>query len=247
VLLAAGGYFLWSRWDRFFPNAPRAAVAPSPTSASAVQQARKLQQEGKTALAIAQLRRIPAQDPAFAEATSLISQWEKLAGAAEPAKVEPERAAQRQATLERARAALAAGENLLAGRLFGEAAAIAPLGADDAQLAETAAQRTAPLARDLQLVRDGEYEMALNHLWRQREADPGDKDVRRLMVDAYYNLTVGELQRNNIAGARERLREARSLDRDDPMLERLERFAITYERRDPDLLYRVFVKYLPIR
>ena len=31
-------------------------------------------------------------------------------------------------------------------------------------------------------------------------------------------------------------REARALDRDDPMLERLERFATTYERRDPDLL-----------
>jgi len=58
---------------------------------------------------------------------------------------------------------------------------------------------------------------------------------------------VAELQRGNVAGARDRLREARALDRDDPMLERLERFATTYERRDPDLLYRVFVKYLPTR
>jgi Tfp pilus assembly protein PilF len=68
-----------------------------------------------------------------------------------------------------------------------------------------------------------------------------------MMVDAYYNLSVAQLQRNDAAGARERLREARALDRDDPMLERLERFAATYERREPDLLYRVFVKYLPIR
>jgi tetratricopeptide (TPR) repeat protein len=247
ALLAAGGWFLHSRWERFFPNAPRAVTAPAPNSLSTLEQARKLQAEGKTAMAIGQLRRIPSQDPAYGEAQSLVSQWEKLAASAQAAQVAPERAAERHEALERARAALTEGENLLAVRLFTDAGTIAPLDAEASQEAATAQERTTPLARDLQLFRDGEYEMVLNHLWRQREADPGNKDLRRLMVDAYYDLSVAELQRGNVAGARDRLREARALDRDDPMLERLERFATTYERRDPDLLYRVFVKYLPTR
>jgi len=184
ALLAAGGWFLFTRWERFFPNAPRAATAPAPNSLSTLEQARKLQAEGKTAIAIGQLRRIPPQDPAFAEAQSLVSQWEKLASSAQAAQVAPERAAERHQILERARAALAEGENLLAVRLFNDAGTIAPLDADASQEAATAQERTTPMARDLQLFRDGEYEMVLNHLWRQREAEPGNKDVRRLMVDA---------------------------------------------------------------
>jgi Tfp pilus assembly protein PilF len=89
--------------------------------------------------------------------------------------------------------------------------------------------------------------MALNRLWRRHESDPADRDTRRLMVDAYYNLSIADLQRGAPRDARQKLKEARALDRDDPMLARLERFSATYERRDVDLLYRIFVKYLPTR
>jgi len=87
----------------------------------------------------------------------------------------------------------------------------------------------------------------LGLLWRRHEADPADKDVRRLMVDAYYNLVVSDLQRGDPRAARGKLREARGLDRGDPMLDRLDQFCATYEKREQDLLYRIFVKYLPAR
>ena len=67
------------------------------------------------------------------------------------------------------------------------------------------------------------------------------------MVDTYYNLILADLQRGDPREARNKLREARQLDRSDPWLERLERFCSVYESREQDLLYRIFVKYLPAR
>jgi hypothetical protein len=58
---------------------------------------------------------------------------------------------------------------------------------------------------------------------------------------------VLDLQRGDPAAAREKFREARSIDGTDASLQRLERFATTYESRGQDLLYRIFVKYLPMR
>jgi tetratricopeptide (TPR) repeat protein len=247
VALGVGGWLLASNWNRLFPNAPApAATAPSDT-ASVVARARKLHEEGKTAVAIAQLRRIPPQDASYAEAQSLVSQWEKLVEAPADAGLPPE-LARRQADLVRqAGAALAGGETFVARRLLAEAATIAPLDAAGVELSVTVEQRAAAFAAELALVRDGDHERALGLLWRRHEADPADKDVRRLMVDAYYNLVVADLQRGDPRAARGKLREARELDRGDPMLDRLDQFCAVYEKREQDLLYRIFVKYLPAR
>ncbi|HLF56371.1 MAG TPA: hypothetical protein VI942_05950, partial [Thermoanaerobaculia bacterium] len=144
-------------------------------------------------------------------------------------------------------AAVDVGENLLARRLYAQAGAISPLDGEAVRRASAAEEQAAAYEQEMALLRDGEYEMALNRLWRRHDADPANRDTRRLMVDAYYNLSLGDLQRGAPGDARQKLKEARALDRSDPMLDRLERFCATYERREPDLLYRIFVKYLPLR
>lgn len=247
VALGVGGWLLASNWNKLFPNAPApAATAPSDT-ATVVARARKLHEEGKTAVAIAQLRRIPPQDASYAEAQSLVSQWEKLVEAPVAAGLPPE-LARRQADLVRqAGAALDGGETFVARRLLAEAATIAPLDATGVELSVTVEQRASAFAAELALMRDGDHERALGLLWRRHEADPADKDVRRLMVDAYYNLVVADLQRGDPRAARGKLRDARELDRNDPMLDRLDQFCAAYEKREQDLLYRIFVKYLPGR
>ena len=68
--------------------------------------------------------------------------------------------------------------------------------------------------------------------------------MRQLIVDAYYNLGVLELQRGDPAAAADRFREAKGLDGGDPELERLESFAITYTQRADDLLYQIFSRNL---
>ena len=67
------------------------------------------------------------------------------------------------------------------------------------------------------------------------------------MVDTYYNLALFDLNRGDTGAAKTKIREARALDRSDPMLDRLEQFCAAYDKRKQDLLYRIFIKYLPQR
>jgi hypothetical protein len=219
------------------------AAAPDP-----IARAKALHAEGKTALAIAQLRRLPPDSPVQGEARALVAQWE---GAAEPKKEEdgpaPEVAARRESLLGAARSALAEGENVRATLLFEQASALAALDGEAAAQAAQARERCAPLAAEVEMFRSGEWEYLLNNLWRKREADPRNRDIQRLMVDSYYNLGVRDLQRGDANAAAEKFREASTIDGRDPQLQRLALFAKTYQERGEDLLYRIYVKYLPVR
>ncbi|HSM14284.1 MAG TPA: hypothetical protein VLA66_09465 [Thermoanaerobaculia bacterium] len=241
LLLAAGAWYLFSRWDSLFPNAePPIAAAVQP---DAIARARDLHDQGQTAMAVAQLRRVTPVDPSYAEAQSLISQWEKLL-AEDEAILDDGTAARRRALLEEAQRALTSNENFLARKLFARASELAPLDGDWVVMAATAEENLVPLVSEIEMFRDGEFELLLNQLWRRREAEPGNRDIARLIADSYYNLGVLDLQRGDPVAARDKFREARAIDAADPALLRLERFASTYERRKQDLLYRIFVKYL---
>ena len=104
-----------------------------------------------------------------------------------------------------------------------------------------------PLRSEIEIFRQGEWDYALRSLWGKHEEEPGNRDIRRLMIDSYYNLGVRDLQRADPISATESLTEAVALAGSDPEIQRLLDFAETYSKRSPDLLYRIFVKYLPFR
>jgi Tfp pilus assembly protein PilF len=79
------------------------------------------------------------------------------------------------------------------------------------------------------------------------ESDPSNRDVTRLMVDSYYNMGLRDLQRMDSAKAVENFREAIGLDPNDKSLKRQLAFAQTYQERPKDLLYRIYVRHLPVR
>ena len=79
------------------------------------------------------------------------------------------------------------------------------------------------------------------------DSDPANRDVTQLIVDSYYNLAVRDLQRADAKKAAENLKEALNLQQDDELLKRHYLFAQTYQERPKDLLYRIYVKYLPYR
>jgi len=58
---------------------------------------------------------------------------------------------------------------------------------------------------------------------------------------------VRDLQRADAKKATENLKEAINLQKDDELLTRHYLFAQTYQERPKDLLYRIYVKYLPYR
>jgi tetratricopeptide (TPR) repeat protein len=247
VLALAGGAVLWTNRDRFFPNSRAAAPAPAPAP-DPIARATRLHEEGKTAIAVSQLRRLPPNDPQYDRAQALIAEWETLeAPAASPAGPSPELLARRDGLAAQARAAYDSREYVRAAALFEQAAAVAPLDEATAQLALETRQAAEPLAQQVELFRQGEWEYVLPALWRLREEQPQNRDVTRLIVDSYYNLGVRDLQREDPAAAVEKLKEALLLAGDDRELERLSLFAQTYAARQQDLLYRTYVKYLPFR
>jgi tetratricopeptide (TPR) repeat protein len=126
------------------------------------------------------------------------------------------------------------------------AGAIAKLDGDDARLLADTRQKLASLDKDIDLFHQHEWEFVARDMWTKHEADPANRDVTQLLADSYYNLAVRDLQRNDAPKAAEKLKQALDLQ-DDPLVRRHLQFAQTYQDRNKDLLYRIYVKYLPYR
>ncbi len=268
IVLAAGGYVLMNR-DQIFPNSreePKAAAVPKGAANDPIARAERLHKAGRTPTAVNQLKRIPPGDPNFQRAQKLIAEWGGGAAAAPagagatgtaaapgaapgtPGAPPDAEAAARRATLIAAARQLAAAHNNVraAGRLE-QAAQIAKLEGDDARLMDDLRKQLEPIAAQVALFQQHEWERALPDLWRMHEKDPGNRDVTQLIVDCYYNLAVRDLQRADAAKAAEKLKEALDLRQDDETLKRDYLFAQTYQERSKDLLYQIYVKYLPFR
>ncbi len=251
VLVAVAAWIVFQNKERFFPNstaepevAQPAAPAPDP-----IERAKSLQERGQTAMALGQLKRIPPDSPRYAEAQKLIAAWE--ASEAKPAEetetLSPEATARRDRLLRAADGAFDQQEYLRALELFGRAGKISELDGQALDRSRAAAAKLAPLKEEIELFRQGEYEFVLPKLWKLYEADPSNRDLRRLIVDSYYNRGVRELQRGDTTAAAKELKEGLDLAPDDRDLQRLYLFSQTYEQRQKDLLFRIYVKYLPFR
>ena len=248
LVVLVGGWFLFDNWGRFFPNSEGVQEAPAQPRIDPIARAKKLHEQGKTAIAIAQLRRLPPGDPHYAEAQALVAQWETVGTeVVEEGLLDAEM--ERHAELvRRAMQAHSRNENLLAERYFRRAESIAPLDAEANTVRADIETQLAPLQEQIQVFRSGDWEFALPVLWRMREADSSNRDVVKLIVDSYYNLGVRDLQRGRPDAALRKFEEALNLQPDDRTLNRLRDFSATYaDGRAEDLLYRIFVKYLPFR
>ncbi|MFL6291465.1 MAG: hypothetical protein ACJ759_11280 [Thermoanaerobaculia bacterium] len=254
VLALAGGAFVYLNKDRLFPNSQTEEPGPAQSGQDPIARAMDLHKGGKTQIAVAQLRRLSPDDPAYAKAQELISQWDKSPGAAPPvpAPAAPAPAApaippERLALLASARDAYQGGSYLEAVERYEVAAKKGRLDPSDAELLANARRQVEPLAAQINLVAQHEWEVALRDLWRLHEADPANRDINRLMVDSYYNLALRDLQRMDTKQALENFREAQGLNPDDADLKRQIAFTETYQNRPKDMLYRIYVKHLPLR
>jgi tetratricopeptide (TPR) repeat protein len=247
IAVAGGAWYLFNNWSSLFPNS--AEQAPALTTPDPVARARGLHEQGKTPIAIAQLRRLPPGSPQYDEAQVLIAQWELEQAPADlgPDGPSPQEVARREALVAEAGAAADRREFMRTSELLSEAAAIAPLSGTEVQLLARADEQLQELQNFISIFREGEWDLALRDLWLLHDSDSGNRDVTRLLVDSYYNLGLRSLQRKDIKEAAEQFGEALKLNADDPELLRLADFAATYQTRSTDLLYRIYVKYVPFR
>lgn len=254
VLVLAAAAVLYVKKDSLFPNSdveepvaeePAAEPAPGP-----IERATELHERGQTAMALGLLRRIRPDDLRHAEAQELIARWEEPAEPEEEGATEalaPEALERRGLLLAAAETAVAEEEYLLASELYDRAGRIAELEGEHAERAERVEAELVPLEPEIELFREGEYELVLPRLWRLYQEDPTNRSVQRMIVASYYNRGVRQLQRGDPAGAAEEFEEALALAPDDRDLQRHYLLAQTYQRRPRDLLYRTYVKYLPLR
>ncbi len=248
LVVAAGGWVLFSKRDQIFPNSGADQAAGADVALDPISRAKKLHEEGRTSIAIAQLRRLPPGHPQYAEAQALIAQWESD-DTEQSASTGPgeEDLARRELIIDQAKRSAGLGDNLLAWELLERAAEIVPLNQEEIALRTTVRENLEVLQAEWDLFQQGDWEYAIPSLWRIYEQHPDNRDVRRLIVDSYFNLGVRDLQRSDPSQATEKFREALKLRPDDIELQRLTVFAETYKQRPTDLLYRVFVKYHPFR
>jgi tetratricopeptide (TPR) repeat protein len=161
-----------------------------------------------------------------------------------PGAAEPDR---RQALIEEAGKAYKDGTFLLSAQRYAAADRLGKLDADDAAKLTAAKQKLVPLQRQVDLFLTHNWQFVLPELWRIHQSEPENRDVTRMIVDSYYDLGVRDLQHNDVAKAEQSLAEAQKLAPDDPEIKRQLVFAQTYLTRGTDLLYKIYVKYLPIR
>jgi len=199
-------------------------------------------------MAIAQLKRVPPPSPYYEEAQALIAQWEaeEAAGQA-PAGPSADQVASREALVAQARAAQGERRYLHVLPALAQAAAIAPLSPEEEALRLEAEEALRPLELPLKLIRNEEAQQALRELWLKLEADPGNADARELLVTAYFNMGIGSLQGGRTEDAAAHFREAAQLAPGDSDIQRARLLAETYQERQLDLLYRIYVKYLTPR
>jgi tetratricopeptide (TPR) repeat protein len=276
LIAVAIAYFLFQKKDQFFPNSqPEVTATPGASSGDPITRAQRLNKSGKTDRALSVLRHVPPNDPHYAEAQKLIAQWGGAGSAGstpEPGATPTEAAAatpgaagapgatpgapgaaagpanqeKRSELLAGARQAYADRTYLKALNRLESAGAVAKLDGDDAKLLADTKQKLSPLDKTIDLFRQHEWEFVARDMWTKHEAEPANRDVTQLLADSYYDLAVRDLQRNDATKAVEKLKQVLELQ-DDPLVRRNLQFAQAYQDRNKDLLYRIYVKYLPYR
>ena len=250
VVVIGSIFFLVTRWDSLFPNAETpAAGAAGPRKTGSLDRAKKMFEQGLVENAIQLLEKVPQEDEAYKEAQTLITQWKAMvkSGTPEDAGPSPEMAARRQRMIEAAREMHKQRQYLRARKLLDRANKIQPLETAEASLKQDCDSRLSSLEPQIAKFAEGSYEQVLPDLWRMHDASPQDLDILNLMLDSYYNLAVADLQRGAPDMAGQKLKEAVALQPGNEEMMRLKLFADSYATRSVDLLYRIYVKYLPIR
>ena len=243
AILGGGGWFAWQK----FLNKPAESNAGTEGT---LKQAASLAQRGKYDQAIALLREVKPDDPQHDKALMMIDELQKKkAQAAETVDGRP--AAQvYQESLAAGQQAFAAHDYDAAKKAFDTASRIKPLPPAVAPLYDQASQQVAKLGAAKSLFTEQKYAEAIANLQPLLAADPQNRSIQRMLTDAHFNLGAQALQDehgNRTADAIKEFDEVLKADPSDELAKRSRTLAERYNGQPKDLLYKIYVKYLPLR
>ena len=241
VVLLGGGWFAWQK----FSATPESTGGATPQTA--VAQAQALAQRGDFDRAIALLQEIKPGDAQYDSALQMIADLQQRKATSASA-VDGKPAAQYyDENLAAGRAAMTAGDFVAAKKAFDNAATVKPLPPDVKTAYDNAAAQVSRLATAHQLFAERKYQDVINALQPVLEREPGNRNVQRMITDAHFNLGATALKEERLQDA---VREFDIVLRSEPgdeLAKRSRELAQRYEGQPRDLLYRIYVKYLPLR
>jgi tetratricopeptide (TPR) repeat protein len=132
-------------------------------------------------------------------------------------------------------------------RAFEQAMRVKPLPPDVKPLYDTSAQQVAKLDAAKSLFREHRFADAAGNLEQLHTQDPQNKNIERMIIDAHFNLGAASLQEERLPDAMREFDEVLKLDPNDDLAKRSKELAVRYNGQPKDLLYKIYVKYLPMR
>jgi tetratricopeptide (TPR) repeat protein len=209
--------------------------------------ATRLGQQGKYDLAIAKLQDVKPEDPQHDAAMVMIADMQhKKSQAAEMVDGKPS-AQFFSDQVNAGRTAYDAHDFDGAKRAFEQAMRVKPLPPDVKPLYDTSAQQVAKLDAAKSLFREHRFADAAGNLEQLHTQDPQNKNIERMIIDAHFNLGAASLQEERLPDAMREFDEVLKLDPNDDLAKRSKELAVRYNGQPKDLLYKIYVKYLPMR
>lgn len=240
VILGVAGWFVWTR----FMNKP----AGDPGAGQAIiARASALASTGKYDQAIALLQDIQPDDPQHDQALVMIADLRsKRASSAQMINGVPAQQFYDE-RLAAGRAAFETHDYAGAKAAYEQAQRVKPLPPDAKAQFDAASQQVAKLDAARALFTEQKYAEAIANLQPLLAQDPQNRNVQRMILDAQFNLGVLALQQERLPDAIRAFDEVLAVNPEDELARRSRELAARYEGETKDLLYRIYVKYLPLR
>lgn len=241
LLLAVAAWFAWSRFGAAEPD------ASSDQTALTISRARALASNERYDQAIDLLASVSADDPRHDEALALIAEL-RTKKAAAPTPIGGRPAAEVfQDLLNEGRTAFMAHDYLAAKAAFEKANAIRPLDGESAAMFQNSVQQVAKLDSAMVLFQEGKYAEAVGLLEGLMQQDPENRNIRQLLENAHFNLGATALREDRLDDAIREFEAVLASNPNDELARRSREIAERYNDQTKDLLFRIYVKYLPLR
>ena len=238
LVLGAGGWFAMKMISG-------GDGAPAPTTDAAFTQAQSLAASGQYDAAIRLLSAIQASDPQYDRALAMIADLQKKKGQTVTTSGRPGRSFAE--FISEGQTAFAAHDYLKAKQALDQAAMIQPLPPDALTQLDAANRQVTRLQSASVLFKEGNYREALGSLELLQQQDPANQNVRQMISDAHFNLGQIALQEEKTQEAISHFDQVLAANPADELARRSRELASRYNNERKDLLYRIFVKYLPQR
>ena len=242
LVLGAGG---WFAYQKFFNQSGEETAATD--SQALLGRAKALASRGKYDDAIKLLQDIKAGDAQHDAALKLMADLkQKQTGSA--AFIDGKPAAQYyDEKVAAARLAFGQHDYAAAKTAFEDAQRVKPLAPDAKAEYDTASNQVAMLDSAKKLFTEQRYDEAISSLQPILQQDPQNATAQRMIVDAHFNLGAKALQEQRTADAVAQFDEVLRVTPNDELAKRSRELAQRYDKQGKDLLYQIYVKYLPLR